>query len=170
MKRIIRDRCLTPAEAAENNAVRQQIEQEKPEINARILSRLGKKEGVLTPVSVTVVNPADASRRWEGTFLVDTEVTDCYVPGNRLREIGIEPHGQRTYELADGSEQTYPIGIAQIELLGEVTGGNVVFGEDNAEPRLGFLALASIGLEVDPLNQQLKRGVLRLRGIKSKNG
>ncbi len=43
MKRIMRDRHLTPEEAAEYDTVRQQIEQEKPEINARI--RIGV-EGV----------------------------------------------------------------------------------------------------------------------------
>lgn len=40
MKRIVRDRRLTAEEAAKYDAIRQQIEQEKPEINARIRARL----------------------------------------------------------------------------------------------------------------------------------
>lgn len=40
MKRIIRDRHLTPAEAAEYEKVRKQVDAEWPEIEARIRSQL----------------------------------------------------------------------------------------------------------------------------------
>lgn len=43
MKRIIRDRHLTPDEAAKYNAVRKEIEAEKPELNARIRKRMAQK-------------------------------------------------------------------------------------------------------------------------------
>ena len=43
MKRITRDRRLTPAEAAKYDAIRKKIEQEKPEINARIRQRMAEK-------------------------------------------------------------------------------------------------------------------------------
>jgi len=44
MKRIIRDRHLTPEEAEKYNAIRRKIEQEKSEINARIREQLTKRE------------------------------------------------------------------------------------------------------------------------------
>jgi clan AA aspartic protease len=110
-----------------------------------------------TQVTVAIVNPADPSRRWEGLFLVDTGSIDCYVPGNRLREIGIEPDGQRTYELADGTEIALDVAVAKIEFMGEFVGGTVIFGKDDAEPLLGVTALESVGIEVDPQNQRLKR-------------
>ena len=110
-----------------------------------------------TQVTVSVVNPADPTRRWDSLFLVDTGSIDCYVPGNRLREIGIQPVGQRTYELADGTEVALDIGVAQIEFMGEAVGATVIFGNDDAEPLLGVTALESVGIEVDPLNQRLKR-------------
>lgn len=44
MKRVTRQRRLTPEEAAKYNAIRQQIEQEKPEINARIRKRMADKQ------------------------------------------------------------------------------------------------------------------------------
>jgi len=110
-----------------------------------------------TQVTVTVVNPADLRRRWDALFLVDTGSIDCYVPGNRLREIGIQPVGQRTYELADGTEVALDVAVAQIEFMGEVVGATVVFGNDDAEPLLGVTALESVGIEVDPQNQRLKR-------------
>jgi clan AA aspartic protease len=108
-------------------------------------------------VTCSVVNPADPTRRWDGLFLVDTGAIDCYVPGNRLRDIGIEPVGQRTYEMADGTEIALDIAVAQIEFMGEVVGATVIFGKDDTEPLLGVTALESVGIEVDPQNQRLKR-------------
>ena len=50
--------------------------------------------------------------------------------------------------------------------MGEIVGGTVVFGEENAEPPLGLTALESVGIEVDPLNQRLKRlPAVRLRSL-----
>ncbi len=121
-----------------------------------------------TQVTVSVVNPADVSRRWDGLFLVDTGSIDCYVPGNRLREIGIQPIGQRTYELADGTEIALNVGVAQVEFMGEAVGATVIFGKDDAEPLLGVTALESVGIEVDPQNQRLKRlPAVRLKRLHS---
>jgi clan AA aspartic protease len=103
------------------------------------------------------VNPGDPTRRWDSLFLVDTGSIDCYIPGNRLRDIGIQPVGQRTYEMADGTEIALDIAVAQIEFMGEVVGATVIFGKDDTEPLLGVTALESVGIEVDPQNQRLKR-------------
>lgn len=117
-------------------------------------------------LSVAIANPGDPSRRWEGLFLVDTGAIDCYVPADKLREIGIEPVGKRTYELADGAELALEIGVAQVEFMGEVVGTTVIFGKDGAEPLLGVTELESVGIEVDPQNQRLKRlPAVRLRKI-----
>ena len=43
MKRVNRDRRLTSEEAAKYNAIREEIEAEKPEINARIRKRMAEK-------------------------------------------------------------------------------------------------------------------------------
>ncbi len=43
MKRVTRDRRLTPSEAAKYNAIRAEIEVEKPEITARIRQRMKAK-------------------------------------------------------------------------------------------------------------------------------
>ena len=110
----------------------------------------------ITQVTVTITNPADTHRRWEGLFLVDTGAVDCLVPGNRLREIGIEPVSRRADESADGSEVAMDIAVAQIELMGDVVGATVIFGPDEAEPILGVTALESVGIEIDPRNNRLK--------------
>ena len=111
----------------------------------------------ITQVTAEVCNPGDPERRWEGLFLVDTGAIDCMVPGNHLREIGIEPDGKRIYELADGTEVAMDVAVARIEFMGEFVGATVIFGKDDIEPILGVTALQSVGIEVDPQNQRLKR-------------
>lgn len=110
-----------------------------------------------THVTVTIRNPADPERAWEALFLVDTGATDSLVPGPHLEAIGLKPRGRRVYELADGREITMDVTVAEIEFMGETVGGTVLFGEPDAEPLLGVTALESVGIEVDPVNQRLKR-------------
>ena len=118
-----------------------------------------------THVTVRITNPADSDRYWEGLFLVDTEATDSLVPRPHLEAIGLEPRGRRVYELADGRELVVDVTAAVIEFMGEFVGGTVIFGEAGAEPLLGVTALESVGIEVDPVNQRLKRlPAVRLKG------
>ncbi|MCY3812588.1 MAG: clan AA aspartic protease [Gammaproteobacteria bacterium] len=108
-------------------------------------------------VTATVRNPAEPSRSWDGLFLVDTGSIDCVVPADALRSIGLVPNGRRTYELADGREETVEVTGADIELMGDFVGTTVCFGPERAEPILGLTALESVGIEVDPVEQRLKR-------------
>ena len=110
-----------------------------------------------THVTVTIRTPADPHRCWEGLFLVDTGATDCLVPRPRLEGIGLRPKGQRVYELANGQEIKLDITTADVEFMGEIVGGTIIFGEPGSEPLLGVTALESVGIEVDPSNQRLKR-------------
>ena len=119
-----------------------------------------------THVTVRITNPAEPDRFWEGLFLVDTGATDSLVPRPHLEAIGLKPEGKRVYELADGSEIAVDITVAKIEFMGEFVGGTIVMGADDAEPLLGVTALASVGIEIDPVNQRLKRRpAVRLKGL-----
>lgn len=111
----------------------------------------------VTHVTVTVRNPAEPHRSWDGLFLVDTGATDSLVPRRYLESIGLKPKGKRSYELADGSELTLDITSADLEFMGDFVGGTIIFGEQDVEPILGVTALESVGIEVDPQNQRLKR-------------
>ena len=111
----------------------------------------------VTQVTVTIRNPARLDQTWEGLFLVDTGSFDCLVPGKYLRQIGLEPRAQRTYELADGTEVKLDVTVAEVEFMGERVGSTVIFGKDEVEPILGVTALESAGMEVDPRSQRLKR-------------
>ena len=122
-------------------------------------------------VTVTIRNPAEPHRTWEGLFLVDTGATDSLVPGPHLEAIGLAPKGHRIYELADGREIKMDITTADIEFMGEIVGGTILFGEADVEPLLGVPALESVGIEVDPSSQRLKRlPAVRLKSYWKKTG
>ena len=118
-------------------------------------------------VNATIRNPADPSRAWEGTFLVDTGAIDCVVPRQPLEAIGLEPIDSRVYSLADGSEIQMDVTMARIEFMGGITGKDVIMAEDeSAEPLLGVTVLESLGIEIDARNEQLtKLPFTRLRMI-----
>lgn len=116
------------------------------------LGRLGKPQ-----VTVAFRNPASPEKAWEGWFLLDTGAVDCLAPGHELRAIGLKPTGKRTYELADETPVGFEVAVAQVEFMGETVGVTILFGPDDAEPILGVTALESVGIEVDPRTQRLKR-------------
>src|SRR5438067_13788992 len=78
-------------------------------------------------------------------------------PASELARIGITPVGKLAYELADGRLVEYEFGLAQIEFMGDITAGRVIFGPDNTEPLLGVTALESTGIVIDPKTGRLER-------------
>lgn len=111
----------------------------------------------LIHVTVSLKAPAGSDGTYETLFLVDTGATDSMAPSDELARIGIRPVGTTTYELANGTLHEYPFGLAQIEFMGEITAGRVIFGPEAVEPILGATALESVGITVDPANRTLKR-------------
>ncbi len=108
-------------------------------------------------VPVIIRNPIDRDRAWEGMFLVDTGATDCLVPKRHLESVGLEPIGQRVYELADGSQLQVDITAALVEVMGQPVGATIIMADGDIEPLLGATGLESAGIEVDPRNETLKR-------------
>jgi len=109
-------------------------------------------------VDVTVRNPAQPDRAWQGEFLVDTGAYHCLVPRKHLEAIGLEPDGAEVCRLADGSPMRFDKALARVELMGEYAGATVLFADDdNATPLLGVVAIEGLTLEVDPVSQQLRR-------------
>ena len=78
---------------------------------------------------------------------------------NNYIELDLTPiaRGQRQYELADGSKVMLNVAGAHFEFMGDYTFSTVIFGDDAAEPILGVTALESVGIEIDPQTQRLKR-------------
>ena len=75
----------------------------------------------------------------------------------QLQRVGIEPAGRLTYELANGMLHEYTFGLAQIEFMGDITAGRVIFGPEDTEPLLGVTQLESAGIIIDPRTGNLKR-------------
>ena len=111
----------------------------------------------LTHVTVTLRNLARRERTYTGIFLVDTGAYDSLVPAEAVEALGLDAAGDVECELADGTPQRFRFGVCQIEFMGEVTGGRVLFGSAGIEPLLGVTALESVGITVDPRTQTLKR-------------
>ena len=119
-----------------------------------------------THVAARITNPADQEECWETLFLVDTGAIDSLAPKCRLEAIGLKPKGSRVCEPADESELKVDGTTADIELMGEIVEGTVIMGADNVEPLLDVTALKSVGIEVDPVSQRLKRiPAVRLKGL-----
>src|SRR5262245_19086716 len=108
-------------------------------------------------VTLTLRASARSRKSYQADFLVDTGATDSMAPADKLRRAGIRPRGRMAYELADGSTVEYDFGLAEIEFMGELTSGRVVFGPEGSEPLLGVTALESVGIIIDPVSQKLKR-------------
>ena len=122
-----------------------------------------------TYVTVRITNPNEKDKFWEELFLVDSGAIDSLVPRDQLEKIGVMPRSKRIYELADGSEVKMDIGTADIEFMGELVWGTIIFGEPGTEPILGVTALESVGIEIDPRNQKLKRlSAVRLKKLMPK--
>lgn len=111
----------------------------------------------LIHVTTTLRSSEKSKKNYEADFLVDTGATDCLAPASALKKAGIIPRGKMTYELADGRLVEYAFGLAEIEFMGEITSGRVIFGPEGTEPILGVTALESVGILVDPTRQTLKR-------------
>ena len=111
----------------------------------------------LTHVTVSIRKPGTSNGGYDSLFLIDTGATDSLAPASELSKAGIEPVGRMSYELADGSVHEYAFGLAQIEFMGEITAGRIIFGPEGVAPILGVTALESVGITIDPATRTLKR-------------
>jgi clan AA aspartic protease len=111
----------------------------------------------LIHVTVSLRASHKSRKKYQADPLVDTGATDCLAPASKLQRAGIRRRGRMTYELANGAMEEYDFGLAEIEFMGELTSGRVIFGPEDCEPLLGVTALESVGMVVDPANGRLKR-------------
>ena len=96
-------------------------------------------------------------RRQTGSIDADVNTGAAFtvLPGNFLRDLGVQPIGQKRLLLADGSrvDMDYGRAWATVEGIDEVT--LVVFGRDDGPALLGTYTLEGMSLAVDPESQQL---------------
>ena len=87
--------------------------------------------------------------------LVDTGASVTTLPGQLLEGLGVVPHTEFTFVLADGREMQRPVGRTWIRIgdRSEIT--LVVFADNDVEPLLGAYSLQGLMLGVDSPNERL---------------
>jgi clan AA aspartic protease len=105
---------------------------------------------------VGLENVAKPAARRELELLVDTGALYSMVPGQILRELGVEPYQKMEFELADGTVMEREIGEVRFRLNGRRAVSVVIFGEEKDASVLGVVTLEAMGLEVDPVRKQLR--------------
>ena len=114
-------------------------------------------------VDVTVqVSNLDQSKTAEVETLVETGANYTFLPTSMLRDLGIVPWRKRTFRTGDGRLVEYDVGMAIVSVNGFDAVVDVFFAQDDVQPLLGIVTLASLGLAVDPLGQRLVELELRL--------
>jgi clan AA aspartic protease len=96
-----------------------------------------------------------ARRKVAVSFLIDSGAVYSLVPGPTLKKLGIRPHRQLDFPLADGTAITRRVGEAYFEFRGEGGAAPVIFGEKGDKPLLGTTTLESLGLVLDPFKRRL---------------
>lgn len=92
----------------------------------------------------------------EEEFLVDSGAAFTVVPATALARIGVEPAGERTFQLANGAKITRQVGEAYFEYAGQAGTSKVIFGQAGDSKLLGALTLETLELVLDPLKRELK--------------
>ena len=86
---------------------------------------------------------------------VDTGALMMSVPGSLLHELGVAPVLNQSMRMADGSSRNMDIGYTWVRLDGREVMVHIVFNDEITTPLLGSLALETLLLAVDPVEERL---------------
>ena len=109
---------------------------------------------VLFSTKLTIASLSGQDSR-EVEALVDTGARYSMLPGNMLRDLGINVVRVGQFAMADGRVHELPVGEARIAINGGNAPTFVIFGPDDSEPLLGAYTLEGLELIVDPVHKQL---------------
>lgn len=101
-------------------------------------------------------NPDDPKRGEFIEALVDTGALVSVVPADVLHKIGVVARRVQRFTLAKGTRVERRIGIATAEYNGRAAEVPVAFGEPGDASVIGVTTLELLGLEVDPIRQQIR--------------
>ena len=87
--------------------------------------------------------------------MVDTGAFLMSMPGSLLREIGITPSYTDNFRTADGGIRSMEVGPARLRLNGREVITYIAFNNDYTTPLLGSLALETLRMAVNPVEQRL---------------
>lgn len=110
---------------------------------------------MLTYVDLEIGNVADPDNTETLRCLIDSGATYSVIPTAMLERLGIRPHSNQVFELANGQTMTRQKGVALFKYGERIGGADVVFGEPGDANLLGAFTLEALGLGLDPLRRQL---------------
>ena len=88
-------------------------------------------------------------------MLVDSGAGYSVVPGALLGKLGIHPHRERSFLLANGAEVKRQMGDATFHFHDEMASSPVIFGTPGDAALLGVVSLETLGLILDPFQRKL---------------
>jgi clan AA aspartic protease len=97
------------------------------------------------------------TKREEVRLLVDTGATYSWVSRKILEKLGVKPSRRMRFKTIRGDVVEREIGHVLVEYEGEEAPTIVVFAEDKDGSVFGLHGLESLGLEVDPVTQQVRK-------------
>ncbi len=109
----------------------------------------------LTVLKVDVGNPEKPAAREMVEFLIDSGAVYSVVPRDVLSRLGIQPHSQQHFRLADGSSIERERGDALYFYRDRRGAAPVIFGEPGDATLLGAVTLESLGLVLDSMRRDL---------------
>ena len=109
----------------------------------------------MTHVVIDVASVSNPDEAETVEFLLDSGATYSVVPREILDKLGIARLAEQVFRLADGRKTSRPKGAAIFKLNNRIGGADVLFGVPGDAPIVGSLALASLGLSLDPLKREL---------------
>ena len=86
---------------------------------------------------------------------VDTGAFLISMPGSLLRELGVAPSFTENVRMAEGRTRTLDVGHVWLRLSGREVTTYVAFNDDFTTPLLGSLALETLRMSVDSVDQRL---------------
>ena len=87
--------------------------------------------------------------------MVDTGARYTRIPGDVLRDLGVQPHTRSNFIMADGSYIEREVGRTWVRIGNQSEITLVVFANEDTEPLLGAYMLQGMLLAVDTPNERL---------------
>ena len=103
------------------------------------------------------ISVGDTERQqWrELSATVDTASFVSSAPGSVLRDLGLTPTMNHPFRMADGTLRNMDVAYTWIRVDGREVMTHVAFNEEYTSPLLGSLALETLLLAVDPVEERL---------------
>lgn len=106
--------------------------------------------------TVKLMNPFGSEPAVTLDLLVDTGAMFSIIPAVNLEQLGVRRLIHRKFRMIDGSLIERDLGPVTMEYEGLSGTIDVIFGSPDDHPVLGVLSLEAMGLEVDPVNNELR--------------